>query len=95
MHTFVTCSCLKSRGELVQEEALAAALRAERLRKAYLDVLCKEPPAADNPLLRHPNAFVTPHVAWGTAESLERCRQISIDNVKAWAEGRQLNRLDL
>ncbi len=53
-----------SRGELIDEEALAAALREERIAAAGLDVLAQEPPPEDHPLLSLENAIITPHSAW-------------------------------
>lgn len=52
-----------ARGEMIDEAALAAALSAQRLAGAGLDVLASEPPAADHPLLKLDNVIITPHVA--------------------------------
>ncbi len=56
-----------SRGGLVDEGALAAALRAGHLRGAAVDVLAQEPPPPDHPLLGLPNILITPHTAALTA----------------------------
>jgi phosphoglycerate dehydrogenase-like enzyme len=61
-----------SRGELVDELALAAALREGRLAGAGLDVFAQEPPPADHPLFGVPNAVLTPHVAGPTWQSWPR-----------------------
>ena len=60
-----------SRGKVVNEEALIAALRSGRLGGAGLDVLWTEPPAKDNPLLHMDNVVLTPHFASTTVEALE------------------------
>ena len=61
-----------SRGELVDEAALVEALRSGRIGGAGLDVLSKEPPPADHPLLSTPNTVLTPHVAGPTWQSWPR-----------------------
>ena len=65
-----------SRGGIVDEEALRAALASGKLGGAGLDTTVAEPLPADDPLLRAPNLLVTPHVAWqsaGAREDLQRC----------------------
>lgn len=60
-----------SRGGLVDEAALDAALTSGKLAGAGLDVACKEPLGKDSPLFRHENVVVTPHMAWYSEESAE------------------------
>jgi D-3-phosphoglycerate dehydrogenase len=59
-----------SRGGIVDEHALAAALTAKRLGGAALDVLSVEPPPADHPLRQAPNIILTPHLAFYSRESV-------------------------
>jgi glycerate dehydrogenase len=80
-----------SRGGLIDEQALADALNNEQLYAAGLDVLSKEPPTADNPLLTARNCYITPHIAWATYESRSRLMQILLDNVKAYLDGHPVN----
>ncbi len=80
-----------SRGPVVDEAALAEALRQGRLAGAGLDVLAEEPPAEDNPLLTAPNCHITPHIAWATREARARLMAVAVENVKAWMEGRPRN----
>jgi glycerate dehydrogenase len=76
-----------SRGGLVDEAALAAALRSGQLAGAYLDVLATEPPPADHPLVGLPNCWITPHVAWASLEARSRLLEVSTDNVRAFLAG--------
>ena len=80
-----------SRGPLVDEAALAAALHAGQIAGAALDVLQVEPPPADNPLLSAPNCLVTPHIAWYAAEARSRLLNVAADNLKAFMAGKPVN----
>lgn len=79
------------RGPLIDEEAVAAALRENRLGGFGADVLSSEPPSADNPLLSAPNAYITPHVAWATREARERLMEIAVGNLEAFLRGEARN----
>lgn len=77
-----------SRGGLVDEPALCAALASGHLAGAALDVLVNEPPAPDDPVLRAPGLLLTPHVAWYSTASERRVRTQVIDGVLACLAGR-------
>lgn len=79
------------RGGLIDEEAVAAALESGHLRAYCADVLEQEPPRADNPLLRQPNAYITPHVAWATREARKRLMDICVENIKCFMAGEPQN----
>ncbi|MBP1609144.1 MAG: serA [Acidobacteria bacterium] len=60
-----------ARGGLIVEKDLAEALDSGKVGAAAVDVVSKEPPTADNPLLSHPKVIVTPHIAASTVEAQE------------------------
>jgi D-3-phosphoglycerate dehydrogenase len=70
-----------SRGAIVDEAALAKALKEKRMQGAGLDVYAEEPINAKNPLLDAPNIILTPHIAGATNESRARIGDMIIDNV--------------
>jgi len=70
-----------SRGGIVDEKALAAALEAGRLAGAALDVLSPEPPAPDHPLRRAPNVIFTPHLAFYSRESVAELQTKAAEEV--------------
>jgi len=74
-----------SRGGLVDLDALLDALESGRLAGAALDVLPQEPPPSDHPLLTHPRALITPHVAWYSAEAEVELRRKAAQNIVDWA----------
>ena len=80
-----------SRGPVVDDEALAEALRSGKLYAAAADVAAVEPIPADNPLLGLENMIFTPHFGWATAEARVRLMDISVANVKAFEEGNPVN----
>jgi glycerate dehydrogenase len=84
-----------ARGGLVDEAALAAALRAGRIGGAGFDVLTAEPPSAGNPLLDLdlPNFILTPHVAWASGRAMQALGDQLIDNIEAFVRGEERNRV--
>ncbi len=80
-----------ARGGLVDETALADALRSGTIRAAGLDVLCREPPSPENPLLHLPNCRLTPHIAWATEAARKRLMDCAIGNIRAFLNGSPVN----
>ncbi len=80
-----------SRGQVIDEQALADALNSGRLAGAGLDVLSAEPPKADNPLLGARNCLITPHIAWAGYETRSRLMDICRRNVEAYLSGSPIN----
>jgi D-3-phosphoglycerate dehydrogenase len=79
-----------ARGGLVDEPALVAALRDQKLARAGLEVLEKEPPSVDNPLLRMDQVVFTPHSAAHTKKALQRVRETAVDAVVRVLKGERL-----
>ncbi|MGH2373481.1 MAG: NAD(P)-dependent oxidoreductase [Candidatus Methylomirabilales bacterium] len=73
-----------ARGDLVDEDALVAALRSGQLLGAGLDVFSTEPVQADNPLKGLPNVVLTPHTGGTTPEALEAGLNLCADNVVSY-----------
>lgn len=84
-----------ARGGIVDEAALADALRRGGIGGAAIDVLTREPPREGNPLLDPalPNLILTPHVAWASRESRQRLVVEVARNISAFAAGEARNRL--
>lgn len=81
------------RGPLVDESALAEALRRGRIAGAGLDVLGEEPPVQGSPLLTAPNCLITPHIAWATRASRARLVAEVAENLAAFLRGEARNRV--
>lgn len=80
-----------SRGGLVDEQALADALRSGKVRAAGVDVVSQEPILAQNPLLSAPNCLITPHIAWAPLEARARLMAIAEENLRAFCAGSPIN----
>ena len=80
-----------ARGTLIAEEDLTAALNADKLYAAGLDVISEEPMKADNPLLAAKNCFFTPHIAWATLDSRKRLMGIAVENLRQFLKGKPVN----
>jgi len=78
-----------SRGELVDEAALVAALQDGHLAGAGLDVFAAEPPPMSHPLFALPNVVLTPHVGSGTAESLAEKAAWYAQNIRRVMAGQE------
>lgn len=75
------------RGQIVVEEALAAALSKNKIAAAGLDVLQKEPMSEDNPLFTIQDStklLITPHIGWASVESRSRLMEIIADQIKTF-----------
>ncbi len=79
------------RGPLVDDNALAEALKAGQLRAYCADVITVEPPLPQHPLLQVPNVYLIPHIAWATIEARSRLIRIVTDNVIAFLKGKSQN----
>ena len=80
-----------SRGGLVDEADLAAALINKKVAAARVDVVSVEPMKEDNPLLKAPNVTITPHMGWASVDARKRLVDIVANNFKAFTEGRTEN----
>ncbi|MDO8811565.1 MAG: D-2-hydroxyacid dehydrogenase [Gallionella sp.] len=84
-----------ARGGVVDEAALAQALREGWIAAAGVDVLTNEPPRSGNPLLEMAgaNCILTPHVAWASQQSLVRLAEEVVCNIEAFYAGKSRNRI--
>ena len=83
-----------ARGGVIDEYALLDAVNSGKLSGAGIDVLTKEPMAADCPLYNVPNITVTPHIAWAPLQTRERLLDIVVDNINSFIAGTPKNKVN-
>lgn len=84
-----------ARGGIVDEQALAVALRQGQIAAAAMDVLSVEPPPADHVLLQGdiPNLIITPHSAWGSVAARQRIVEQMRENMLAFQQGQPIRQV--
>ncbi len=95
-------SCMKNgaflintaRGKLIDEQALADALKSGKLAGAGLDVMAQEPPLDGSPLLNLENCHITPHISFTAPEARQTIINVMAENIGSFLGGGVLNRLD-
>lgn len=80
-----------ARGPLIDEAAVAAALRSGKLRGAGVDVVAQEPIPEGSPLLHAPNCLITPHMAWAPLESRQRIIDCTVRSIEGFLAGKPVN----
>ena len=80
-----------SRGGVVNEQDLAAALENGTIAGAGLDVLSAEPPKGGNVLIGAKNCLITPHIAWASLEARTKLLNIFLENVESFVKGTPVN----
>ena len=79
------------RGGLINEHDVAQALKSGRLKAAAVDVVSREPICGNNPLLKAPNCYITPHIAWVTIEARSRLIQMTAENIRGYLAGKPVH----
>lgn len=80
-----------SRGQLIDEAVLATVLKNNKIAGAALDVLSKEPPSNDYPLIGLSNCIITPHTAWLSKEARARILTTTVENIRHALDGQPQN----
>jgi phosphoglycerate dehydrogenase-like enzyme len=84
-----------SRGPIVDEAALLAALEAGTIGGAAIDVYDREPLPAEHPLRHAPNTVLTPHVGYVTEDTFRAFYEQTVEDVEAWLDGEPIRLLSL
>jgi len=80
-----------ARGPVIDEQAVADALKSGKLRGAAMDVVSAEPINPNNPLLSAPNCIITPHMAWAPIEARQRILDITVESIQGYLSGKPVN----
>ncbi|MEQ8191736.1 MAG: NAD(P)-dependent oxidoreductase [Candidatus Eremiobacterota bacterium] len=80
-----------ARGPVVNEQDLISTLKEKRIKGAACDVFEKEPLPKDSELFSIENILLTPHTAFYTEEAMERLKDICLENIISFLEGKPLN----
>ncbi|MEN8253327.1 MAG: NAD(P)-dependent oxidoreductase [Patescibacteria group bacterium] len=83
-----------ARGPIVNQVDLTQALNEKQIAGAAIDVYDQEPLPKDDLLTKASNSLLTPHIAYKTKEALQRKAQITVDGIRAFVDGKRLNRID-
>ncbi len=79
-----------ARGEIIDENALTAALQEGRIAGAGLDVTAPEPLPAESPLWNSPNVIITPHVSGSMDDYMEQATRLFLENLTRFRQGRKM-----
>lgn len=80
-----------ARGGLLDETAVADALRTGKLAGAAVDVVSQEPILSTNPLLLAPNCIITPHMAWAPIAARQRILDCTVSSIRGYLSGKPVN----
>ncbi len=80
-----------ARGPIVEPAALCRALETGSIAGAAIDVMEKEPPHKEDPLLKAPNLIITPHIGWASIESRRRLVNEIACNIREFIDGKEIN----
>lgn len=84
-----------ARGQIIDEHAVADALKSGKLRGAAMDVVSVEPISPTNPLLTAPNCIITPHMAWAPLETRQRILDTTVESIRGYLNKQPKNVVNL